>query len=271
MPTRHATLLIIMILALSVTACSSITGDTEIANLETQNAQLQSTIQMVGTPMLTIAALEQQATQNVVFQAQMTQSSVQLLSVQATLTVLELSGGALAAQPTLQPQSPIVSDNNTPQPQPTVLPANSGLTPSPATVNSASNPSGTQFSQTVTATDRDDQDCAVGVTSTFAPSTDTIYVFTRINTLSAGSVVGARWSVNGELFFDDTECWIPRQNYENICAYCSIVPDGALFDPGQWTVELTLNSQRLSQAQFQITGGDLAQSTEEPDQMNDNP
>lgn len=267
---RYAALLVFIMMALSVGACSSLTGNTEVADLETQNAQLQGTIQMVGTPMLTIAALEQQATQNVVFQAQMTQSSVQLLAAQATLTVLQLGGGSgLVAQPTLQPQSPVITDPLPPQTSSAADVANSAITPSPAA--DAANPSGTQFSQTVTATDRDNQDCAVGVTSTFPPATDTIYVFTRINTLTAGSVVGARWTANGALFFDDTECWIPRQNYSNICAYCSIVPDGAVFESGQWIVELTLNGQTLSQVQFQVTGGDTSQPTQEADEMNANP
>jgi hypothetical protein len=268
MPVRYASLLAVIILALSIGACSSLTGSSEIADLETQNAQLQGTIQMVGTPMLTIAALEQQATQNVVYQAQMTQSAVQLLAVQATLTVLELGGGSAAFQPTSQPQSPVITGDN-PPPQQTSPPAAAALTQT--SPGSAGTPvAGTQFTQTVTATDRDSQDCAVGVTSTFAPATNTIYVVTRINTLTAGSVIGARWTANGELFFDDVECWIPRQNYTNICAYCSIVPDGATFDTGQWVVELTLDGQLMAQAQFQVGEGSpqpSPQTTPSPDAM----
>ncbi|MBN1562872.1 MAG: hypothetical protein JXA10_03475 [Anaerolineae bacterium] len=265
MPTRYAALLVMIMMALSVGACSSLTGGSEVADLETQNAQLQSTIQMVGTPLLTIAALEQQATQNVVFQAQVTQLAVQLLSSQATLTVLELSGGGAVAvqQPTPQPQSPIVSNNNNnAAPQATLPAANPAITPSPAAAGDTTNSSGTQFTQTVTSTGRDNQDCAVGVTSTFSPSTDTIYVVTRINTLTAGSVIGARWTVDGEVYLDDTECWIPTRNYANICAYCSVVPDGAIFQSGQWTVELTLNSQLLSQVQFVVTGSSVSDETD---------
>lgn len=248
-------LLVVLIVAGGLTACSSLTGSSEIDTLETQNAQYRGTIEVMGTPMLTIAALEQQAAQNVVLQAQLqaaqgTLTELELRSAQATLTMVAAGGGPAETQP----------NPNADAPQVTPGPVNTNQTPgplitSPGPATAAPAPAGdnaTRFSQTVTATGRDAQDCAQGVTAVFEPTTPTIYVVTRINRLTAGSVIGARWTANGELYFDDVECWIPQQNYVDICAYCSIVPDGTAFETGQWSVELLLDSQVLSQVQFQV-------------------
>ena len=234
------------LILLVLSACGSITGGAKINELETKNAQLQATIDVVGTPVLTIMALEQYATQNVVLQARVSQAENESLAARATLTVLELGGGMAAAQ--LTPPPPDVSvDPNNPLTQQTPFPAEAAPVPTGTGTTSQ-----TQFTNTVTATDRDQQDCPLGVSSTFSPDTSTIYVNTHINFLPAGSTVSARWTVNGQLYFDDVECWIPNQDYFNICAYCSIVPDTGLFDTGEWSVELMLNGQTMSQTTFQV-------------------
>ncbi|MCD4686278.1 MAG: hypothetical protein K8S97_10115, partial [Anaerolineae bacterium] len=64
---------------------------------------------------------------------------------------------------------------------------------------------------------------------------------------------GARWYVNGQLYFDEVECWIPDEEYRDICAWCAVDPDGPTFPTGIWTVELYLNSQLLSQTRFELT------------------
>jgi hypothetical protein len=236
--------LALIILVLS--ACGTVTGGAKIDELETKNAQLQATIDIVGTPVLTIMALEQYATQNVVLQARLSQAENESLAARATLTVLELSSGMAVAQPT--PAAPnVTADSNNPPNQSTPLAPEAAPSPtSPGTANL------TQFSQTVTASDRDQQDCPVGITSTFSPDTDTIYVNTQINYLPAGSTLSARWTVNGQLYFDDVECWIPNQDYFNICAWCSIAPESGLFDTGEWSVELMLNGQTMAQTNFQV-------------------
>jgi hypothetical protein len=224
-------------------ACGSVTGSAKIDELETKNAQLQATIEGVGTPVLTIMALEQYATQNVVLQARVNQAESESLAARATLTVYELGGG-VAAQPTPLPPNVSVSPNNQSN---TPIPPEGA--PAPTTDPGASL---TQFTQTVTATDRDQQDCPVGVTSVFAPTEDTIYVNTRINYLPAGSTLSARWTVNGQLYFDDVKCWIPSQDYFDICAYCSIVPDSGTFETGEWSVDLLLDGNLMAQTSFQV-------------------
>jgi hypothetical protein len=231
-----------------LSACGTITGGAKIDELETKNAQLQATIDMVGTPVLTIIALEQYATQNVVLQARLSQAENESLAARATLTVLELGGGMAAVQATPPPPDVSVSPNNqVPPDQTTPMPGE----PVPASTAEADNTL-TQFSQTVTATDLDSQDCPLNTTAVFEPTEDTIYVNTQINYLPAGSRIGAQWTANGQLYFDDVECWIPNQDYFDICAYCMLTPESGTFEMGSWTVALLLNGQLMSQASFQI-------------------
>lgn len=241
-------------LVLLLSACDTFTGSSQIADLETRSAQLQGTIQGVGTPLLTIAALEQAATQNGVFRAQLTESAVSLLQAQSTLTVLQLSGGVGVPAPAFQttPAAPAAPPGD----QGAAVP-----TPAPTATLTQS-----RFTATVLTTELDAQDCPASVMSTFEPATPLIFVNTRIDSLPSGSLLSARWFADGQLFFDDTECWIPDEDYADICAYCSIVPDGETFAVGAWTVELYLDGQLMSQARFEIadamqdTGGaDTAQ------------
>ena len=127
-------------------------------------------------------------------------------------------------------------------------------TPSPTPSNAQ-----TQFSQTVIATDRDQNDCPVGSNTTFNATEPLIYVFTRIDYLPAGSLISARWSVDGVLYFDDMQCWVPNQTYNDICAYCTVSPEGGAFQTGAWSVEMLLDGQVMTQAQFQIVGDPQSQ------------
>jgi hypothetical protein len=257
--------LALIILVLS--ACGTVTGGAKIDELETKNAQLQATIDIVGTPVLTIMALEQYATQNVVLQARLSQAENESLAARATLTVLELSSGMAVAQPTPAAPNVAVGPGNS-QPQDQQTPFAAEAAPVPTNTGSASL---TQFSQTVTATDRDQQDCPLGITSTFSPDTSTIYVNTQINFLPAGSTLSARWTVNGQLYFDDVECWIPSQDYFDICAWCSIVPESGVFDTGEWSVELMLDGQVMAQTSFQVVDSTQQGTTGTQNNSSNNP
>jgi hypothetical protein len=238
----------LLILALvALTACNTITNQDDLDQLETQNAQLQSTVVMLGTPAMTMAALQQAATQSFLQQAEVnnarstaTAAELRALELQSTLTVLQGgSGSVTASRPTPPPPAGGAGAD-----QPPAVPTAS---PSPAPGSQE-----TFFSQTVTATGRDELDCPTGITAMFETTEDTIYVITRINYLPAGSTLSARWLANGELFFDDTQCWVPEQDWTDVCAYCSIVPDGPTFPAGSWTVDLLLDGERLAQSQFQV-------------------
>ncbi|MCZ7541100.1 MAG: hypothetical protein M5U29_14565 [Anaerolineae bacterium] len=225
-----------LVLLLALTACSTLTGSAEIEQLETRNAQLQSTIEVLGTPLATITSLQNAATQAVLLEAQLAAAQNEALAARATLTVLELTGGGGAIAPTQQALAAPPGD------QPPMM-----VTNAPTPIGT-----GTRFMETVTATGRDAQDCPTGATSVFAPDTRTIYVITRVNVLPAGSTLSARWTANGQLFYDDTQCWVTDKEWADICAYCSIVPEGATFESGEWTVELLLDGQLMSQAQFRV-------------------
>lgn len=241
-------LLVMLVVTLALAACDSITNQGTINNLETRQAQLQGTISAMGTPALTIAALERSATQGFILQAEVnnvrstsTAAELRALELQTTLTAIQGGGASVAAAPNSAP-APDAPNADQPPGVPTTAP-----TPDPGTVT-------TTFSQTVTAAERDPStDCAAAPSAVFEATEDTIYVITRINYLPAGSVISARWLANGSLFFDDTQCWIPDEEWTDICAYCSIVPNGETFEAGTWTVDLLLDGKRLAQAQFQVT------------------
>jgi hypothetical protein len=226
--------LVLIGLVLVLSACDTVTGRSDIRDLETRNAHLQGTIDVLGTPIMTIVALQQAATQNALLQAQLSQAQNEALAAKATLTVLQLSGGGIQTTPA--PSIAVPGGQAGPLPTP-------GLTPGSTQ---------TQFINTVTATGHDSQDCPTGVSSVFNTTTPQIFVDTQINYIPAGATLGARWTANGALFFDDVKCWVPDQDYQNICAWCSIVPDGPVFEAGNWTVELLLDGQLMSQAQFQV-------------------
>jgi hypothetical protein len=238
--------------ALLLGACGSFTEGAQVNELETRNAQLQATIDVIGTPAATIVALQMTADRALVMQAEMNGVQGTALAVQSTLTALQLNGGVFVAQPTTL--APSIQGTPLGGGQPA-----GGVTPAPS---SGSAP--TTFSQTTTATGvREADGCAAGGTSIFEATEDEIYVVTMITNLKAGAVFGARWLAEGSLFHDDTRCWIPAEDWASVCAWCSIVSDGGRFEPGNWTVELMLNGQLLSQAQFQVVDSSAATPGEE--------
>ncbi len=235
----------LILLILGVSACGPLTQGDELQALETRNAQLQGTIQLMGTPAGTIAALQQAATQSVLFENQLNEARGTALAVQATLTVLELSGAI-----------PGVGLIATPAP---IAPAGDQAAPAgqAETTQAASTPvqqpaSGTRFTNTVTSTGRDNLDCPVGITSVFDSTVSTINVVSRITGLKAGSRISAVWRANGSLFFDDQNCWTPNRDWDEVCAYCLITPDGPTFPTGTWTVELLLDGTLVAQSNFQV-------------------
>jgi hypothetical protein len=224
---------VILLLALVLSACDSFNGGAEMSDLETRSAQLQGTIDAVGTPGQTIAALQMTADRGMGLQAELSNLQGTVIAFQGNGTLNQ--GG-----------------NNLPQPTPgsvNVDPAGPNLATAPTP-----NPSQTSFSQTTMSTGiRDEDGCASGPTTVFDAAETEIFVVTTISNLKAGSTFSARWLANGSLFEDQT-CWVPAEDWATVCAYCSIVPDAATFEGGSWSVELLLDGQLMSQAQFQVAG-----------------
>jgi hypothetical protein len=226
---------------LILSACGSFSGGADVDDLETQNAQLQATIAQVGTPAATIVALQLTAEQSMSLQAELTNVQGTALAMQSTLSVFQVGG----AQPNAAAPAPSQPNNsgNT---------AATGSTP-PAIPTGAAAPSGVQttFYQTTTARSRDANDCAQETTAIFTSDEGVIYVVARISNLMAGSTISARWMANGALF-EDSVCWTPNSDWDDVCAYCDISPTGETFETGSWRVELLLDGQLMSQAQFQV-------------------
>jgi len=225
-------------------ACDSINGSSDANDLETKSAQLQGTIDGLGTPASTIVILQMTADRSLALQAELNAAQGTVIALQGTLTTFQLGSG-IASGPT--PGAPQVTPGQ------------------PTTNDVAAVPSGTgtTFTQTTTATGiRSTDGCPDGASSIFEAFEDQIYVVTTANNLTAGSVVGARWTANGTIFFDDTACWNVPQDYASICTYCSIVPDQGAFESGNWTVEMSLNGQVLSQVQFQVVDSSATDSAD---------
>ncbi len=240
---RHRWFLLALVILL-LGACDAIGGNSDANDLETQSAQLQGTIAGLGTPASTIAVLQMTADRSLALQAELNAAQGTVIALQGTLTTMQLGSG-FALGPT--PGAPQVTPG-----QPTT---NDG-----AAVPSGS---GTTLTQTTTATGiRAADGCPDGASAIFDSFEDQIYVVTTANNLKAGSVVGARWTANGTIFYDDTACWNVPQDYDSICTYCSIVPDQGVFETGNWTVEISVNGQVLSQAQFQVVDSSASGSTD---------
>ncbi len=240
-----------LVLLFTMTACSTITSDTRIDELETQVAQQKSTL----SAMETLSSFGggsgdgAMATQNAVMADQMAY-------MQATIAALSSGGGSsFVPQPTPMVANP---GGNTVQHTPDAGGGNvaGGGVPGGVTPNAQATPmttTNTTFSQTTTAMGILQTDgCPADRTAVFDTTEDEIFVVTTISNLKAGSTLGARWTANGTVFASDDECWIPGEDWAQVCAYCSIVNETGSFEAGSWTVELTLDSQLMSQAQFQV-------------------
>ncbi len=228
-------MLLLVPLSLTLGACDTFMDTTSVSDLETEVFQIKATLDQMGQSGTAIAELQLTADQSLVLETERNSAEATAFAAQATLTAMNRGG---------VPVQPNVAGGAGTMPGATPEP---GATPPPA--------SGTTFSDTTTTTGIRSQDgCAVDRTSVFNSTEDQIYVVTTLTNLKAGAVFGVRWFANGVLFHEERECWIPNRDWDQVCAYCSIVPDAPnyVFDVGEWSVELLLDGQLYSQAQFQV-------------------
>ena len=239
----------LVILGFLISACGAITGTSEVSDLETQKAQLQGTIEAMGTPAATIASLQLTAERSISIQADLTV---------AQATIIAMQNGV---QPVPQGQSTPAGTGN----QAGVPPAGGQATPDPALMGgSSSQTTGGTTTTTLPvtmATTRDSNDCAANSTSIFEINEDTIYAVVTFPDLPANSTVSARWTVNGALQ-EDSVCWQTDRDWTNVCAYCEIAPSTGSFEAGVWSVDMMLNGSVVGQAQFQIVDSSTGQTTE---------
>ncbi|NLX10582.1 MAG: hypothetical protein GXY36_13075 [Chloroflexi bacterium] len=235
---------VLLALILLGSACSTIGGGTAASDLETRNAQLQGTIDSLGTPAATITVLQLTAERSMSLQAEMNNVQSTALAMQSTLTVLQLGGpGGVIA--TSAPGSVGIPSQSVAGAGGAGVDTSGGLTPAPADSGQ------TSFYETTTATGRDNMDCPSGATAIFDTSEDAIYVISRISNLQAGSTISARWLANGALV-EEGVCWEPSSDWDDVCAYCEITPPTGIFDAGSWRAEVLLDGQLMAQAQFEV-------------------
>jgi len=221
------------VLALALGACDTFTDTTSVSDLETEVFQIKATLGQMGQAGTAIAELQLTADNSLLIESERNNAEATAFAAQATLT--SLNRGGVPVQPN------VAGGAGT-------LP---GATPEPGTTPVGD--IGTTLTDTTTATGVRSQDgCALDQTAVFNTSEDQIYVVTTLTDLRAGTVFGVRWLANGTLFHEELECWIPTADWDQVCAYCSIVPNGPSFETGEWSVELLLDGQLYSQAQFQV-------------------
>ena len=236
-------LLLTGVLTLALSACDAFMETTSVSDLETEVFQVKATLEQMGQAGTQIAELQLTADNSLVLESERNNAEATAFAAQATLT--SMNRGGVAMQPS-------VSDNAGAGTLPNGTPE-SLITP----IAGGDATTGTTLSGTTTTTGTRQQDgCAMDQTTVFDTSEDQIYVVTTFNNLRAGSVFGVRWMANGALYTEEPECWVPNQDWDQVCGWCSIVPNPTdnVFPAGEWTVELLLDGQVQSQAQFQVMG-----------------
>ncbi|WP_119068506.1 hypothetical protein [Aggregatilinea lenta] len=229
------------VMVIAASGCGALPGSTEVSDLETRNAQLQGTIDGLGTPAATIAALAMTADRGMMMQAELSNVQGTALAAQATLTVQQY-GGSGSSNVAVPQTTPI--DGNTAPMTPATPDAGGASTGSLST-------NGTEFYETTIADARDAYDCPLNSTTVFDVSDPVVYAIVHVRNLQAGSTISARWFANGALY-DESSCWTPTENWDDVCAYCDLSPKDVTFETGSWSVEMLLDNERLSQATFQV-------------------
>lgn len=229
--------LLVGALTLALGACDTFTDTTSVGDLETEVFQIKATLEQMGQAGTAIAELQLTADNSLVLEAERNNAEATAFAAQATLT--SLNRGGVAVQPNVAGGAGSLP----------------GATPEPGATPMSD--SGTTLTNTTTTTGIRSQDgCAMEASTAFSAAEDEIYVVTTLNNLRAGAVLGVRWFANGTLYSEEPECWIPDADWDQVCAWCRIVPDGPSFAPGDWSVELLLDGRLISQTQFQVVAAE---------------
>jgi hypothetical protein len=235
-----------MILAFPISACSTVTGTSEVSELETKQFQLEGTIEAMGTPAATIQVLQLTAEHSISLLADLTVAQATIIAMQNSVSDVQSSPQYTPAYTGQQVGMPSAGGGlETTTPDAPLIDASS----SPSTSNVTAN---TTLLPVTMATLKDNSnDCAIDSASTFEIYEDIIYAVVTFPEIFANSSVSARWTTSG-MVYDESECWPVPSNFTNVCSNCYITPKAGTFDPGMWNVEIMLDGQVIGQAQFQI-------------------
>jgi hypothetical protein len=242
---------VLIVLVLSVSACDTFSGDSNVSDLETEVFHLRGTVDNLQE--LNVVATQVRAElDGMVARATATGNGMAAGLPQTPMTqpapaMTAAPSRATSGQPGLTPTGAVSDGASVAGGTPATQAAAAAQTPPPDQVQ-------TSFSQTTTATSvSPDDSCPVGATRVFPADEDQIFVVTTIRNLQAGSTISARWMVNGEEYAYEQNCWTPTDDWDQVCAYCEITSPGSGFTAGDWTVELFLDDNLRSQARFQVT------------------
>lgn len=106
-----------------------------------------------------------------------------------------------------------------------------------------SDATGTQFTDTVTTSAvRESDGCADGSQASFPATTARIYVVTKALNIRAGTQMGVEWRQAGQVV--DSQNYNIPQDQPSLCVWFYLDS----FTPGDWTVQLSANSQPIASA-----------------------
>ena len=207
----------LVIVGFLFSACGAITGTSEVSDLETRQAQLQGTIEAMGTPAATNSGPATDRRTQHWHSGRSHRGSGDDYCDAEWRSV----GSAGTVYPGRNGNPGGCSSGRRGQVQ---------ATPDPAMTGS------TNLLPVTLAMERDPVDCPLDATSTFDIYEDRIDAMATFTDLHANSVITARWTANGTVV-EDQECWTVEQDWPSVCGYCDFAPPNGMFRlaHGAWT------------------------------------
>lgn len=123
-------------------------------------------------------------------------------------------------------------------------------TPAPVTPAPTLDPNGPRFEGVVTATGVGDDDCAVGTTSVFSPSTAQIYVVATGFNIAAGTTIQSSW-FRGDTALTSFD-FAPDNAVNGACIWFFADQTDFAFDVGTYRVDLLIGGVQAASAAFEV-------------------
>lgn len=230
---------------------------------------------IVGLVFIAIIAYGELTFDDPEFRAEQRRAAEQTLVIVGTQegTMLALQATIEAAQPiqtqfvaAIREQDYLLQTQDAIRNGTIIAPATATLalpTPRPQdTFSNGSSVISSNYANITTATDIDDNGCAIGSSRQFdfnsAGDGPSVYLVTRARNVSPGTTFQSRWYPTDALMQPyESVSWTADTNYTETCVYFWMEPADIPYMPGSWTVELIVNNTTVQSLNFTLceTGG----------------